>query len=124
MSSNDPTPHPEDLPWNDAPDDDGIIPGAMEPDPGEVVGDETDARDLVGHEATDPNVRETLDERLAEEEPDRTIDDAATEGAQLIDGDSGEEDVELAEVDETDSEPDDEQSAEEAAIHIRSEDRL
>jgi hypothetical protein len=96
----------------------------MEPDPAEVVGDETDARDLVGHEATDPNVRETLDQRLAEEEPDRTVDDAATEGTQLIDGERGEEDVELAELDQRDSEPDDEQSAEEAAVHIRTEDRL
>ena len=124
MSSNEPTPHPEDLPWNDVPDDDAIIPGAMEPDPAEVVGDEADARDLAGHEATDPNVRETLDQRLAEEEPDRTNDDAATEGTQLIEGESGEDRVELAEPDDLDAEPDDEQSAEEAAVHIRSEDRL
>jgi hypothetical protein len=120
MSANDPGPHPEDLPWNDVPDDDALIPGAVEPDPAEVVGDETDARDLAAHDATDPNARETLDQRLAEEEPDSTVEDGAPPSVQLVDGESGEDGVELAERDplDDDIDTDEEPPAEEAAIHI------
>lgn len=91
MSSNNPGPHPEDLPWNDVPDDDALIPGAVEPDPAEVVGDETDARDLAAHRIVDPDTRETLDERLTEEEPDSAVDTNFPERTELIDGETGED---------------------------------
>jgi len=70
------TEHPEDLPWNDQPDDENALPGVDdEPSPAEVSGDEDDdakrddslPRTLT---AEDEYRRETLDERLAEEEPD------------------------------------------------------
>lgn len=120
MSANDSGPHPEDLPWNDVPDDDALIPGAVEPDPAEVVGDETDARDLAARDATDPNERETLDQRLSEEEPDSAVEGEAPQRAQLIDGENGEDGVELAERDplDDDLDIDDVPPAEEAAIHI------
>jgi hypothetical protein len=119
MSSNNPGPHPEDLPWNDVPDDDALIPGAVEPDPAEVVGDETDARDLAARRIVDPDIRETLDERLAEEEPDSAVDTELPEQTRLIDGESGEDGVAIAEPDPLGEDVDDEPSAEEAAVHLR-----
>jgi len=67
--------HPEDLPWNDVPADSDVVPGTEEPDPAEVVGDEDDPakRDRAARRTLDQTTeytQETLDERLAEEEPD------------------------------------------------------
>lgn len=107
-----------DLPWNDSPADDAIIPGATEPDPAEVVGSDDDPTDLAGRPINDPNVRESLDERLAEEEPDTPVQTGPDGAVQLILGDDGTD----VDADEAESDDDgDEQSelgAEEAAVHI------
>jgi hypothetical protein len=107
-----------DLPSNDSPADDDIIPGATEPDPAEVVGGDDDPSDLAGRPINDPNVRETLDERLAEEEPDRPVRQGPDESVQLILGDEG-DDVEAdhSEGDEDDDAQND-LGDEEAAVHI------
>ncbi len=119
-------PRPEDLPWNDVPADDEALPGSTEPDPAEVVGDEDSARDLRARPVLDPNQRESLDERLAEEEPDRPVTgEPAPESGQLVAGERGGEDIELAEPDETDPPgEDDDLPAEEAAVHIVDDDRV
>jgi hypothetical protein len=106
------------LPWNDVPADDDIVPGATEPDPAEVVGDDDNPRDLAAHPINDPNVRESLDERLAEEEPDAPVRAEPDDAVQLIPGEDGDDD-EAAEA-ESDDDADDqsELGAEEAAIHI------
>src|SRR5205807_10582693 len=67
--------HPEDLPWNDVPADSDVVAGSEEPDPAEVVGDEDDPakRDLAARRRLDQQTeytQDTLDQRLAEEEPD------------------------------------------------------
>ncbi|HEV7679932.1 MAG TPA: hypothetical protein VGQ42_15315 [Candidatus Dormibacteraeota bacterium] len=92
-----------DAPWNDVPADSDVISGSEEPDPAEVEGDEGEEVDVS--RARVPDIgdkyhRDTLDERLAEEEPDRP--------GREQDGDDGE---------------DDDESAEEAAIHVVPEDR-
>jgi hypothetical protein len=126
VSSDDAGPRPEDLPWNDVPADDEALPGTTEPDPAEVVGDAENARDLRARRVLDPNRRESLDERLAEEEADRPSGTApAPRGGALIASEEGEEDVELAEADDIDPPgEDDELPAEEAAIRIVDEDRI
>lgn len=115
MSTDDPN---NDLPSDDEPDDDAAIPDAMEPDPAEVVGDDDAPRDLAAHRINDPNVRENLDERLSEEEPDRPVRRQPGEPLQVIADDDG---IGI-DADETESEDeDDDQSdldAEEAAVHI------
>ena len=71
MADRDPvTPHPEDLPWNDVPADSDVVLGTEEPDPAEVVGDEGEEVDVSYRGARDLDHHDTLDERLAEEEPD------------------------------------------------------
>ncbi len=115
MSTDNPN---NDLPSDDEPDDDAVIPDAMEPDPAEVVGDDDAPRDLAARRINDPNVRESLDERLSEEEPDRPVRRKSGDAVQVIADDDGED----IEADETESEDeDDDQSdlgAEEAAVHI------
>jgi len=107
-----------DLPSDDSPDDDAIIPGASEPDPAEVVGSDDSPRDLAAHEFNDPNVRETLDERLAEEEPDRPERSHSQDAVQLILGDDGVDmDADTAEGDD-DGDDDGGLGTEEAAVHI------
>ena len=107
-----------DLPSNDSPADDAIVPGATEPDPAEVVGTDDDPRDLAGRAINDPNVRESLDERLAEEQPDRPVHTGPDDAVQLIHREDG------AGVDADEPEGDDdgddqsELGAEEAAVHI------
>ena len=86
-----------DEPWNDVPADSDVVPGTEEPDPAEVVGDEGEEED-VSHRSADLSHRDTLDERLAEEEPDRLS--------------AGRDD----EFDE--SADDDEPGAEDAALHV------
>jgi hypothetical protein len=120
--------HPEDLPWNDAPADADALPGSTEPDPAEVEGDEGEEFDAASPRIPDPYAKyrqETLDERLAEEEPELPLRGEADLGAgALQSAESGDDDVELGERDEHDpAEPEDE-SAEEAAIHIRDDDRI
>ena len=126
------TEHPEDLPWNDVQADSDVFPGSEEPDPAEVVGGEDDdaERDLSyrEHRPGEDVHRDTLDERLREEEPDRTLmeeDPQAPEfqapelreaedfEAPRAERDRGEDPV------EEDVEP-----AEEAAIHVVPEDRV
>jgi hypothetical protein len=116
MSSDDA--NANDLPSNDSPADNDIVPGATEPDPAEVVGSDDDPSDLAGRPINDPNVRETLDERLAEEEPDRPVRRGPNDAVQLILGDDG-QDVEADKAESDDDEDDQsELGAEEAAVHI------
>src|ERR1700730_18836718 len=67
-------PQQQDMPWNDAPADSRAPPGSLEPDPAEVVTDDdggaVDSTDNPQLEA-DFYHRDSLDERLAEEEPER-----------------------------------------------------
>lgn len=118
------TDHPEDLPSNDSPADSDAPLGSAEPDPAEVTGDEDDPAledaSLEGHlHDVDEYRRDTLDERLSEEEPDRTAGAGEPEAGGLQAPESGDDDIELlgGEPDEFDSEePDDD--AEETAIHL------
>jgi hypothetical protein len=111
-----------DAPWNDVPADSDVVPGAEEPAPAEVVGDDGDEHDLASSqldELRDPNQRDTLDERLAEEEPEASLRGLpAAQARQLVAPEVSEDDVTLAEDDLDADEEVDEPSAEEAAIHI------
>ena len=119
--------HPEDLPWNDAPADSDALPGSIEPDPAEVGGDEGEEVDAAALRIPDPYEKyrqETLDERLAEEEPDPALTrEADPEAPDLFEAES-DSDAELAEEDVTDPVEEEEPAAEEAAVHIRSDKRL
>jgi hypothetical protein len=119
--------HPEDLPWNDAPADSDAPLGSGEPDPAEVSGDEDDPaiRDasLAGRlHDVDEYRRDTLDERLSEEEPDRALLSQEPEAGALQAPESGDDDIALlrGEQDPSDSVDDDGggESAEDAAIHV------
>jgi hypothetical protein len=120
------TEHPDDLPWNDAPADSDAPMGNGEPDPAEVSGDEEDPaiRDasLEGRlHDVDEYRRETLDERLSEEEPDRATLFQEPEAGMLQAPESGDDDIALTpgEQDPSDSVGDgDDDSAEEAAVHV------
>lgn len=120
-------PHPEDLPWNDVPADSDAPPGSGQPDPAEVVGDEGEEFDAASHRVPDPYLKyreESLDERLAEEEPDPALrGEADPEAGALQVSDSG-EDVDLGEEDDIDPVEGEDAAAEEAAIHIRPEGRV
>lgn len=109
-----------DLPWNDAPDDDAVVPGGTEPEPAEVVGSDENPRDLAARTIPDPNIRETLDQRLAEEEPDRPVTASPAGSVRLIDDrEDGGGEAETDNNDDDDDEDDDSDlSAEEAAIHL------
>jgi hypothetical protein len=120
------TEHPEDLPWNDVPADSDAPLGSAEPDPAEVTGDEDDPaqRDesLAGRlHDVDEYRRETLDERLSEEEPDRAALWQEPEAGALQAPEAGDDDITLApgEPDPSDSvEDDDDEGAEDAAVHV------
>src|ERR1039457_2226375 len=120
------TEHPEDLPWNDAPADSDAPLGSGEPDPAEVSGDEDDPaiRDasLAGRlHDVDEYRRETLDERLSEEEPDRAARSQGPEAGELQAPESGDDDIALqrGEPDLFDAvDEDDDESAEDAAVHV------
>ncbi len=118
--------HPEDLPWNDAPADSEQPPGSEEPEPAEVVGEEGDESDTTGPRVPDPYEkyqRESLDDRLAEEEPDHGSGRPAADLAGgLVDPDQGGGDVYRA--DQEDADDVDEPGAEDGAIHMRDEDRI
>jgi hypothetical protein len=125
MSTDPRGPHPEDLPWNDVPADDEALPGTIEPDPAEVVGDETTARDRASRQVRDPNQRESLDERLAEELPDEPAHgEPSPEAAQLVDAVDGEDEVEPAEPDVEDPAEHEDAAAEDAAVHVVDDDRV
>jgi hypothetical protein len=116
--------HPEDLPWNDAPADSDAPLGSGEPDPAEVIGDEDDPAiqdtSLAGRlHDVDEYRRDTLDERLGEEEPDRSAQFEEPEAGELQAPESGDDDIALTlgEGDLLDGEDDDE-SAEDAAVHV------
>jgi hypothetical protein len=117
----------EDLPWNDAPADTDVVPGTEEPDPAEVEGDEDDDAEVDVSHPPSPDVdaryrRDTLDERLAEEEPDRTLTEQDAEAGGIQAAESDDADVSL-DLGEADDDGDDDLSAEDAAVHIRPEDR-
>jgi hypothetical protein len=117
-----------DLPWNDVPADSDVVPGTEEPDPAEVEGDEGDEVDVSHPPSPDTSLkyqRETLDQRLAEEVPDRATLTEDPESGELQAAESGEDDLslDLGEPDESDAEDDDDEAAEDAAMHVRPEDR-
>jgi len=114
--------HPEDLPWNDVPADDGALPGSLEPDPAEVVGDEDNARDTASPRQS--GERESLDARLAQEAPDRPVRGTDQQAPSLLAGDEGEDDIAAGEPDTYDPAEEDEPPAEEAAIHVVDDDRI
>jgi hypothetical protein len=120
------TEHPEDLPWNDAPADSDAPLGSGEPDPAEVTGDEDDPAkedaSLAGRlHDVDEYRRDTLDERLSEEEPDRAAQSEEPEAGGLQAPETGDDDIALqrGEPDLFDGvNGDDEESAEDAAVHL------
>jgi hypothetical protein len=119
------TEHPDDLPWNDAPADSDAPLGSGDPDPAEVSGDEDDPaiRDasLAGRlHDVDEYHRDTLDERLSEEEPDRAAQSQEPEAGALQAPESGDDDIALlaGEPDRLDSFEAEDESAEDAAIHV------
>ena len=119
--------HPEDQPWNDVAADSGTMAADPEPDPAEVVGDEDDeaVRDAAARRVPDPYEKyrqESLDQRLAEEEPEarlRSPEDA--ESGELETAVDEDDDVGPGERDEFDlgEENEDDEDAEDAAIHVR-----
>ncbi|MBJ7594128.1 MAG: hypothetical protein JF886_04570 [Candidatus Dormibacteraeota bacterium] len=126
MANRDPqTPHPEDLPWNDEPADSDVVIGSAEPDPAEVVGDAGEEVDISHRGVSDPEHRDTLEERLAEEEPDRPLHAQADEVGDLVAPEAGSDDLvaERAEPDQGELEAADIEPAEGAAMHISSEGR-
>jgi len=121
---------PEDLPWNDAPADEDLPAGAEEPAPAEVIGDEDDdaTKDIASPRIPDPvdkYIRDTLDQRLAEEEPDRAASRSDPEAGELVDPRTGGGDVRQGEADQWDgTAPAEDAGAEDAAIHVVDEDRV
>jgi hypothetical protein len=115
--------HSEDLPWNDVAADSDTMSADPEPDPAEVLGDDDEEEDAASHRVPDPYEKyqpESLDQRLAEEEPEATLHLAAdVEAGELQspepggDADPGEEDSPgpAGEIDEP--------AAEDAALHVR-----
>jgi hypothetical protein len=119
----------DDLPWNDVPADDDVPVGAADPDPAEVEGDEGEEYDTTLPDrgvASGVAERETLDQRLAEEEPDLPVrggSDPATGDLQA--GEERPEDAETAEADSDDFYGETgEEAAEVAAVHTRPEDEV
>ncbi|MBV8445387.1 MAG: hypothetical protein JOZ92_05660 [Candidatus Dormibacteraeota bacterium] len=124
MGDRDAGPHPEDLPWNDEPDDPMAWAAGHEPEPAEVDGDdgEEEDRSQLPIDDSDLNRRQTLDERLRAEVPDRVRREQSRQSWQTLqEGETGEGDVEEAEPDRDaiySEEEEDDLPAEEAAIHI------
>lgn len=125
------TDHPEDLPWNDAPADSDAPLGSGEPDPAEVNGDEDDPAledaSLAGRlHDVDEYRRDTLDERLSEEEPDRAAQFQEPEAGSIQAPETGDDDIALSrgEPDQSDSLERGDQSAEDAAVHVIPDRRL
>jgi len=119
------TQHPEDLPWNDSPADSDAPPGSEEPDPAEVDGDEDDPaqRDASlrpRYRDVDEYRRDTLDERLSEEEPDRAAQFQEPGAGELQAPESGDDDIQVlrGERDQDDASDPLDEAAEDAAIHV------
>jgi hypothetical protein len=114
-----------DAPWLDVPADSDVIPGSEEPEPAEVVGDEGDERDIATprvDESRDSYQRDTLDERLAEEEPQAVLrgEPDADAGA-LVAPIDADDDASLGEDDADADDEVDDLAAEDAAMHITEE---
>ncbi len=123
--------HPEDLPWNDSPADSDAPFGNGDPDPAEVDGDEDDParedRSLGSRPSgVDEYHRDTIDERLSEEEPDVASQFQEPEAGDIQAPENGDDDVSLlrGEPDRQDGVGSGAESAEEAAIHVIPEGRL
>lgn len=120
MTATDPdSEHAEDLPWNDVPADNDVMPGSLEPDPAEILGEDGAEYDAAAAPRVDPYHRDTLSERLAEERPELglgTLPDAAA--GELQDPGMGGGDVHLAEHDTEYGSFPGELAAEDAAVHI------
>lgn len=119
--------HPEDEPWNDVAADSDTLGADPEPDPAEVVGDEDDeaVRDAAEHRVPDPYEKyrqESLDQRLAEEEPEaRLRSPEDPESAELETAVDEDDDVGPGEPDELDlgEANEDDEDAEDEAVHVR-----
>jgi hypothetical protein len=116
--------HSEDLPWNDVAADSDTMSTDPEPDPAEVVGDDGEEEDLASHRVPDPYEKyrpESLDERLAEEEPEATLQLAEdAEAGELQAPEAGGDDVDRGEDDPVGPEGEiDDAAAEDAAVHVR-----
>jgi hypothetical protein len=109
--------HSEDLPWNDVAADSDTMSADPEPDPAEVVGDEDD-RVPDPYEKYRP---ESLDQRLAEEEPEATLQLAEdAEAGEVQAPEAGGDDVDQGEDDPIGPAGEiDEAAAEDAALHVR-----
>jgi hypothetical protein len=129
MAGRDPqTTHPEDLPWNDVPADSDVVIGTEEPDPAEVEGDEGEEVDVSRPAPIDPSAeyrQETLDQRLAEEEPDRAVQEQEPEAGEFQAPESGADDLsaEAGEPDQAEPGEAGDEPAEDAAVHVSKRDR-
>ena len=129
MAGRDPqTTHPEDLPWNDVPADSDVVLGTEEPDPAEVEGDEGEEVDVSRPAPIDPSAeyrQDTLDQRLAEEEPDRAVQEQEPEAGEFQAPESGADDLaaEAAEPDQAEPGESGDEPAEDAAVHVSERDR-
>jgi hypothetical protein len=114
-----------DAPWTDVPADSDVIPGTEEPDPAEVVGEDGNERDLASaqlDEPRDPYQRDTLDERLAEEEPEAVLRGTpAAQAGELVAPEDAGDDVVVGEADPDADDEVDDLGAEDAAVHISEE---
>jgi hypothetical protein len=122
------TTHPEDLPWNDVPADTDVVLGTEEPDPAEVEGDEGEEVDVSRPASLDPSAeyrRDTLDQRLAEEEPDRASQEQEPEAGEFQAPESGASDLsaEAGEPDQAEPGEAGVEAAEDAAVHVSERDR-
>jgi hypothetical protein len=118
-----------DQPWNDVAGDAGLPAEVDEPDPGEVEGEEGEEEDTSAPRiptADDEYRRETLDERLAEEEPEARLHRTANaEAGELVDPQRGGDDVQRGEAHGAGDDPgDSDLGAEDAAIHVVEDDRV
>lgn len=129
MAGRDPqTTHPEDLPWNDVPADSDVVLGTEEPDPAEVEGDEGEEVDVSRRAPIDPSAeyrQDTLDQRLAEEEPDRVAQEQEPEAGEFQAPESGADDLtgEASEPDQVEPGEAGVEAAEDAAVHVSKRDR-
>ena len=118
-----PGPQQQDMPWNDSPADSEAPPGSEEPEPAEVAEDDDGgAVDTTHNPQLDVGFfhHDSLDERLAEEEPERAPRaESGLGGSELMAPDGGDE-PNTGATGEDDDDPggDDDQGAEDAAMHF------
>jgi hypothetical protein len=117
--------NPSDAPWRDSPADSDAIPGTEEPDPAEVVGDDGDERDRASPRLREPDdvyQHDTLDERLAEEEPEAVLHGSRdAQAGEFQAPEHGGDDLIAGEADSDPDDDPDELGAEDAAMHIHGE---